>query len=179
MSCSKQKRGIRECVWCHHSINGVVVVVVVVVLVVVVVVIVVVLVVVVVVVVAGVVIVEVVRSNSRKKSSLSPYHRWCYSQTRDSTRALGVWEHVGGLAPFLGSSTSLIVPGIWASQPGNLSVIAPSASTTTGITMILTFHKCSSLIFNDWYVSTCSSSFSCVFSSLGPTMSIMRPVCSL
>ena len=23
-----------------------------------------------------------------KKSSLSPYHGWCYSQTRDSTRAL-------------------------------------------------------------------------------------------
>ena len=30
------------------------------------------------------------------------------------------------------SSTSLIVPGIWASQPGNLSAIAPSAPTTTG-----------------------------------------------
>ena len=25
-----------------------------------------------------------------KKSSLLPNHRWCYSQTRDSTRALGV-----------------------------------------------------------------------------------------
>ena len=46
-------------------------------------------------------------------------------------------------------STSLIVPGIWASQPGNLSAIAPSAPTTTGITMILTFHSCSSSIFND------------------------------
>ena len=47
------------------------------------------------------------------------------------------------------SSTSLIVPGIWASQPDNLSAIAPSAPTTTGITMILTFHSCSSSIFND------------------------------
>ena len=28
--------------------------------------------------------------NSRKKSSLLLYHGWCYSQTRDSTRALGV-----------------------------------------------------------------------------------------
>ena len=47
------------------------------------------------------------------------------------------------------SSTSLIDPGIWASQPGNLSALAPSAPTTTGITMILTFHSCSSSIFND------------------------------
>ena len=34
-------------------------------------------------VVAVVVVVE-------KKSSFSPYHGWCYSQTRDSTRVLGV-----------------------------------------------------------------------------------------
>ena len=47
------------------------------------------------------------------------------------------------------SSTSLIVPGIWASQQGNLSAIAPSAPTTTWITMILTFRSCSSSIFND------------------------------
>ena len=40
------------------------------------------------------------------------------------------------------SSTSLIVPSIWTSQPGNLSAIAPSAPTTTEITMILTFHSC-------------------------------------
>ena len=29
-------------------------------------------------------------SSSRKKSSLSPYRGWCYFQTRDTTRALGV-----------------------------------------------------------------------------------------
>ena len=36
------------------------------------------------------------------------------------------------------SSISLIVSGIWASQPGNLSAIAPSSAptTTTGVTMI-------------------------------------------
>ena len=43
-----------------------------------------------------------------------------------------------------GSSTTLIVPGIWASQPGNLLAIAPSAPTTTGITSIFTFHSYSS-----------------------------------
>ena len=47
------------------------------------------------------------------------------------------------------SSTSLIVPGIWASQPGTLSAIVPSAPTTTGITIILTFYSCSSSIYND------------------------------
>ena len=36
------------------------------------------------------------------------------------------------------SSTSLIVSGIWASQPGNLSAIAPSAPAATGITIIFT-----------------------------------------
>ena len=48
---------------------------------------------------------------------------------------------------------------IWASQPGYLSAIARSAPTTTGITMILTIHSCSNSIFNDWYLSICSSFF--------------------
>ena len=52
----------------------------------------------------------------------------------------------------LWSSTSLIVPGIWVCPPGNLSAIPASAPTTTGITMILTFHSCSSSIFNYWYL---------------------------
>ena len=51
------------------------------------------------------------------------------------------------------SLTSLIVPGIWASQPNNLLAIAPSAPTTTRITIIFTFQSCSSSIFNDRYLS--------------------------
>ena len=45
---------------------------------------------------------------------------------------------------FFCSSTLLIVPGIWASQPGNLSAVASTAPTTTGITIILTFCSYSS-----------------------------------
>ena len=54
---------------------------------------------------------------------------------------------IPGMALFC-SPTSLIVLGIWLSQPGNLSNIAPSAPATTGITTILTFHSYTS-IFND------------------------------
>ena len=77
------------------------------------------------------------------------------------------------------SSTSLIIPGIWASQAGNLTAIAPSAPTTAGIIAILTFHSCSSLIFDGWYLLIFSSYLFWMFSFLGTVMSIMRPVCFL
>ena len=45
---------------------------------------------------------------------------WCYSQTRVSTRALGVWEHVRGLAPFLGGHFSAAQPH-WLLQVSGLA----------------------------------------------------------
>ena len=65
------------------------------------------------------------------------------------------------------SSISLINSGNWASQLGNLSTIAHSAPTTTGITIILTFYSFSSSIFNDWHLSIFSSFLSSMFSSFG------------
>ena len=45
-------------------------------------------------------IVSVIRAS--QPVNLSLYHGWCYFQTRESINGLGVWEHVGGLVPFLG-----------------------------------------------------------------------------
>ena len=70
-----------------------------------------------------------------------------------------------------------MVLGVWVSQQGNLSPIASSVPTTTGITMILTFHSCSSLIFNDRSLSIFSSFLFWIFSFLGRTGLFLSAQC--
>ena len=68
-------------------------------------------------------------SSSRKKFSLTLPWVVLFSDSQDSTRVLGVWEHVRGLAPFLGGRSSAaqphwlfpVFPGIWASSSSSSS----------------------------------------------------------